>query len=496
MKKGIVLSTLASALLLTSVDASQLLDRLEKLEGQMQKLQKENKQLKSSIQSNYGYEIEDLGERLDEVETRSFTDRIQFGLGFKTRVENFKRQMADGTSSTDSNIWSSKVMLNMRSQISDDMKFSGRLSMNKYWADGSKHALVAQDAAQGRMPSDSTLYVERAYIDWTLNEGSSVPVTLTIGRQPSSDGPSYTYMDDTTRKSTYSALAFDGSTDGLVATINLSKVTGIAGTALRVAYGKGFQDDDRDNSNMTSFIGVDSQAAVDDTNVGGVFLDSTIPAMPGSLLQIGYVTAKDLINSANMQMVSGASIVPVAPTTLGDLSVAVALLELPNISKSGLDFFVQYAQSKAESNGRAFQDPSTGMYYGLLDSSTTSTVAGDTKNGSAIWTGVRYTLPMKNQPKIGFEYNKGSKNWMSFTWGAHDTYNKLATRGSAYELYYIQPINKYSFIRAGMVAMDYKYTGSGVHVGAPTAISDLTAAQKTQVLDKLTNYYVQFNLLY
>jgi hypothetical protein len=479
MKKGIVLSTLASAVLLTSVDASALLDRLDKLEAQMQQLQNENKELKSSISSDMSDEIEDLGDRLDEVEMRSFSDRIQFGIGFKTRVENFKRQMADGSSSNDNNIWSSKVMLNMRSQITDDMKFSGRLSMNKYWADSTKHSITGEDPKQGRMPSDSTLYVERAYIDWTMNSGSSVPVTLTLGRQPSSDGPSYTYMDNTTRKSTYSALAFDGATDGVVATVNLSKVTGIAGTALRVAYGKGFQDDERSNQSMTPYNGVNGSNAIDDTNVAGVFFDTSIPSMPGSLFQLGYVAAKDLISTtANGN----------TPTTIGDLSVAVALLELPNIAQSGLDFFIQFAQSKAEGNGRG-----DATYGGLLS----NTGSNDTMTGDALWTGVRYTLPVKSKPKIGFEYNKGSKNWMSFTWGAHDAYNKLATRGNAYEVYYIQPINKYSFVRAGMVAMDYEYTGSGVHLGAPREINSTTKDNSgNPVLDKLTNYYLQFNLLY
>jgi hypothetical protein len=469
MKKGIVLSALASTLLLSSVEASQLLDRLEKLESQMAQLQQENQKLKEAVDEDVTSEIEDIGERLDEVEMRSFTDRILFGVGFKSRVESFKRQMADGSTSTDSNIWSTKVMLNMKTEINDNMKFSGRLSMNKYWADSTVHDITSNDSMQGRFPASSSLYVERAYIDWTLNSGSSVPVTLTLGRQPSSDGPSYTYMDDTTRKSTYSALAFDGAADGLVATVNLSKVSGIAGTALRIAYGKGYQNDDTNTMSMNPYVGVSN--GIEDTNVLGAFLDTTIPAMPGSLIQLGYVSAKDMID------------MPSSPTTIGDMSVAVALIELPNIAKSGLDFFAQYARNTVKPNGQV------GVMGGLM----TNTASTETQNGDAFWIGARYTLPVKNKPKIGIEYNKGSKYWMAFTNGPHDTYNKLATRGTAIEAYYIQPINKYSFLRAGMVAMDYKYTGSGVHLGTPTEIN---SALGSSVLDKLTNYYVQFSLLY
>jgi regulator of replication initiation timing len=239
MNKGIILSVVASSILSIGVTAETLEDRLHKLESQMQTLAKENVILKSSIKNNIKEgsaidpeEIEELDERLGEIEMRSFSDRIQFGIGFKTRVENFKHEMSDGSSFSDNNIWSSKLMLNMKSKITDGMKFGGRLSMYKYWADSTKHTLNNQDSMQGRIPSDSTLYVERAYIDWVLNKGSDVPVILTIGRQPSSDGPSYTFMDDTTRKSTYSALIFDGASDGVVATVALAKATGIDNTAL------------------------------------------------------------------------------------------------------------------------------------------------------------------------------------------------------------------------------------------------------------------------
>lgn len=480
MKKRIVLSALASAFLaVTASNASELTERLDKLEKQMQQLQTENKELKKTVSNTKGgassEELEDLENRLSEIETRSYTDRIQFGIGFKSRVENFKRQMADGTSSTDNNIWSSKVMLNMRSEITDDMKFNGRLSMYKYWADSNKHPMSEYDSTQGRLPSDSALYVERAYIDWTLNNGDDIPVTLTIGRQPSSDGPSYTYMDDTTRKSTYSALAFDGAADGVVATVNLAKVTGVENTAVRIAYGKGYQDDSRDAQSTSPYSGVSSSQAIDDTNVVGIFVDSSIPVVANSLVQLGYVTASDMVDFSNPA--SG-----VTPKNIGDLSVGVALVETPNVMSSGLDFFAQYAVSQAEANGVQ------GAYGGLLGSTT-----AETKRGNALWVGTRYELPLQSKPKIGAEYNKGSQNWLAFTSGAHDPYNKLATRGDAYEIYFIQPVNKYSFLRAGIVMMDYKYTGSGSHLGTPTAI---TTASGANVLDELTNYYLQFNLLY
>jgi hypothetical protein len=121
---------------------------------------------------------------------------------------------------------------------------------------------------------------------------------------------------------------------------------------------------------------------------------------------------------------------------------------------------------------------------------------GDTeqKDGHAFWLGTRYTMPiesMKN-PKIGVEYNQGSKNWFSFTQGSNSLTNKLATRGSAVEVYYIQPINRYASLRFGAEMIDYEYVGSGYQIGTPMSVSDMGGT----TLDKLNNYYLLFNLLY
>jgi len=70
-----------------------------------------------------------------------------------------------------------------------------------------------------------------------------------------------------------------------------------------------------------------------------------------------------------------------------------------------------------------------------------------------------------NTPKLGFEYNHGSDYWSSFTSGSTELFNKLATRGDVYDLYYIQPFNDYLFARIGYTLADYDYVLSGFHIG-------------------------------
>ena len=126
--------------------------------------------------------------------------------------------------------------------------------------------------------------------------------------------------------------------------------------------------------------------------------------------------------------------------------------------------------------------------------------AGDTadKSGSAYWAGVRYDLSkIGAYGKFGYEYNHGSKNWFSFTQGSNDITNKLATRGSAHEVYYIAPINRYAYIRFGVQDIHYDYTGSGSPLGAPVDTKSAAAqGMGANALKELQNLYFQFNVQY
>ena len=460
---GIVSSTLALSLSANSSD----------LEKKIDTLQKQIEQLKTS-QENMSDDLED---RIDGVETATLTDKINFGLEFRTRVDSFEQENEAGKKSTDSNIWSNRLRLNMNSKVTDDLKFVGRLTMYKNWSDSNINIFSDYDTMQGRRPNDSKLFVERAYVDWTVSHGQ-VPLILTIGRQPSSDGPSYQFKNNTVRKSTYSALSFDGAADGIVATLPLNKLTGVDGMALRFAYGKGYQD-----SSNQSYIG--NPHGVNDSQIYGVFLDSGL-GMDGSLFQISAVKAQDVASLTTDT--TGAS----TNKTIGDIYLYTAMMEFTNIKESGLDLFVHYAISKSEPNGQVANQNIRGVDYpvGLL-----TNMAGDTstKTGDAYWIGGRYELPVKmmHNPKIGLEYNHGSKDWFSFTQGSNDVTNKLATRGSAYEAYYIQPINRYAYLRTGVTHIKYDYTGSGYQVGGPSNISGSGSNLK-----ELTNFYLLFNLAY
>lgn len=500
MKAKILYAGLLAAVLGHAVTDEEILKRLEALEGQVKDLKTENAELKGALNDDYKEKIEEelwsVQDRVDAVETLALLNKINFGLGFTQRVDNFNKKYADGTKVTDNNIWTTKLHLNMDSKITDSMKFTGRLAMYKYWADSDPNALSYRDSTQGRRPSSSALWVERAYVDWTMVDGE-VPLILTLGRQPSSDGPSYEYKDNTVRKSTYSALAFDGAVDGIVATANFQKVTGMENAALRLAYGKAYQaHDDYQYSGVSNYTGVDINTSTDDNlndaDTFGAFLDGSIPGVPGTLMQIYYVTARH-IPGTDMGMGSVGANDPGFNQNIGNFSITGAFIEATNFYDSGLDLFIQYAMSKADPNGKVWDPYGTGMGYGLMTNTPGDT---DSKDGNAFWAGFRYTIPFIPGGKIGYEYNQGSKYWFNFSSGSTDLTNKLATKGNANEIYYIQDINRYAYARLGAVFIDYDYSNSGDYRGEPIKIADLSAAQKPYVTQNLTNIYLLFSILF
>jgi len=438
-------------------------------------LKKENVIQKEQLQE-FKERVEELEETIELVETKTLVDKIDFSLGFTTTVNSYDKKYADSHTHQSNNLYSTKLMLNMDAKIADNMKFSGKLSMYKYWADSTMHMYSQYDNMQGRVPGDSGLFVERAFVDWKITDNDSpIPSILTIGRQPSSDGPSHQFKANTTRKATYSALVFDGASDGIVLTSSLKNISPLKNSNLRFGYGKGYQNDQTKLSS-NAFIGSDN--ALKDTDVYGLFFESLILNKPNTLFQVGVASMQNIIANA---------LEPNEETNknIGDVTFLGTMVEGTNINNSGFDLFAHFAYSQAKPSHDAYTY--NNMQFSLLSN-------GDDfsdKSATAFWLGGRYTFD--NNSKIGLEYNQGSKYWLTASQGSFDLLNKLATRGKAYEAYYIHPINRYSFLRLGGTYVDYDYTNSGWFVGEPMKLS---TSNSSESMNSIKNIYLQFGLNY
>lgn len=408
---------------------------------------------------------------MDDIETRQLQDKINFGTELRTRVDTYVLQdyPDDGEKEHDANNWTNRFRINMDTEFAETLSFHGRLAMYKNWGDSDDATVTGMlnDANRVHQPNSSNLWVDRAYVDW-IPKGLPVPVAVTIGRQPSTEGPPFEFKENRLRQSTYPALLFNGESDGVVATLGLERYTGIAEMGLRFGYSKFYHSDD-DNNTASAFPFLDDSEA-GDSNVFGFLFESELPGLPDSLAVLSLAKVRDLPSRMIGPVVDEAAGVP-ANRDLGDMKIWGAHMQARNLLSSGMDLFFSYGGNQGRPNGNV-----PWPFGGLLTSD-----GRETRSGSAIYTGVRYAIPYEllNLPKVGFEFNHGSRYWFSMTMGATDIFNKLATRGDVYDLYYIQPVNQYLFFRAGYMHVTYDYTGSGLYLGEPVATNAI-----------LDNYYL------
>ena len=422
-------------------DYKAILERLDTLQKRVDQIEKADspsgKAASAAMPSKLTKDVENIYATLDKVETKTLKDRINLGAELRTRVDSFKLKDdavigGVGTVDHNDNYWTNRFRLNLDSEIQKNLLFTGRLAVYKNFSNLGNGA--SNDASQAHVPGDTSLKLDRAYVDW-IPEGMPFPLALTFGRHPSSEGPPAELKENRLRQSTYPSLLFDGEADGVVATIGLERYLGWKNSGIRFAWGKGYQDQDTSNGAVPYMDNAGNN--FDDTNVYATFFETEIPGVRDSLLVLSALRAEDI----NTAMLNGTE-------KLGNMSLFGVHAQANNVADSGFDIFLSTGLNKTDPNGK------TVFGMGLLNNDGTTE-----HSGWSVYTGLRYNIPYKpwNNPKVGFEYNHGSEYWASFTWGSSELYNKLGTRGDAYDLYYIQPFNDNLFGRLGYTHIDYDH---------------------------------------
>ncbi|MBU0484911.1 MAG: DUF3373 domain-containing protein [Proteobacteria bacterium] len=457
--------------------------QISDLENQIKAGAGESQSFSTSRLKKMDKSISDIYDTLDEVETKSLLDRVNIGGELRFRMDNYQVKDFDepgmgmfydsmtgswnttptATDERNDGNWSSRFRLNLKSEISNSLTFHGRLSLMKNWADSM--ASYSDDTMRShRASGDADLKVDRFYIDWAPK--FFLPVALTIGRQPTTDGPPYEFKEDRERQATYPALIFDGEPDGLVVTLGLEKITKLKYAGLRYFFAMAYQYD----ADTQFYLDGVYKDTFDDVKVDAVFFEAELPKLRDSLLVLSYIKARDFF-AADPAMTGSMA-------TVGDMEIWGVHLQLRDLFGSGLDLFGSYGQNQSDPNGKTVT--MNGIPFSMMDGI-----------GRAQYVGLRYELPIHflNLPKIGVEYNKGSEYWFSFTPGSTEIFNKLATRGTVFDYYYIQPFNKNIFMRTGYTEIEYDYTGTAnplVMTGGTPTDYEATWGKKP----KFSNFYV------
>ncbi len=180
-----------------------------------------------------------LEERVETLEYANYANFFNWSGTLENRVELANKE--DKTNNVTGNstyIWS-QVFLDMNSQPTDKLSFNGRLSMRKYWNNGAfdggsqihadagnSNNTSASDTgmpdgtglfttwSNGRTNSNGQVYVERAYINYSLIDN----LTFSIGRLPTIDGMPKHMSSGDAQLGTYPVLAFSAILDGAALT--------------------------------------------------------------------------------------------------------------------------------------------------------------------------------------------------------------------------------------------------------------------------------------
>jgi hypothetical protein len=489
-------------------------------------------------------EIKELAKRLDKVEKHSVLDRIEFSGDLRGKADSlhyddvtlvqppfaaFTQAQAsaligmalppsstgvyylpntqDGTPTgllktqkfnlNNDILYTSRLRLNMKAKVWDNVKFSGRLTMYKNWGDStgvkefdSWNSYTMDGTNSGNTTGDE-IHVERAYFDWSDIGGT--PFYLSIGRRPSTYGPPTQFRENELRGGTPSGHVVNFNFDGITAGYGLEDATGIPGLIARFCYGQGYESE---YGNGELF----NEVTVDDTHLGGfnidLFNDDTtfvqLTAFRAEDLTDGFKGVLAVPASFGGSPMPGFNVVSrySATTNIGDMDLAA--LGFTREEENGFKWFGSLGWTRTHSNGQA------GMFGGLLSDPeivpvfdeanpvpvgiqyTGKSLEDETRDGHSIYVGFQTPAPLG---KFGLEYNYGSRYWMPFTQAQDDAVgSKLAARGHVGEAYYIFDINPNMFLKVGAIYYDYKYTGSGAPVGKPQKVEDVQDGKAYSVL--------------
>jgi hypothetical protein len=322
----------------------------------------------------------------------------------------------------------------------------------------------AFDGTLGHVPTSSLLDVDRAYATWS--NIADQPVWFSVGRRPSTNGaPSNLRLNNERpgNGGTPALLvdyAFDGMTLGWAPDIE-----GLPGAYAKVCYGRGFESGLETPSN-----------SLNDTDMLGV---AVIPVDTDPLrVWMQWNRGFSIFDFPVMKNTAFGNTAPA--TSLGDIDWYGTgfMSTLKHVGPGSLNFFGDVGVSITHPNGNVSNNAG---FQGLMTGQFFSQEAPTSKTGWAGYLGARYDYE-PTRTKLGFEYNHGSKNWITFAPAADDMWtSKLGTRGNVYEGYVIQelnlkPISSYlskAFFRAGYQYYDFEYTGSNNWVGAPVKIASI-----------------------
>jgi len=326
-----------------------------------------------------------------------------------TLLDEFAKKTKSHKEDNDS-LWTNRLRLDLSVKPTEDTVVKVRLAYQKAWGETDDYFApylffpMKNNFTLGARPADNTLYVDRAYFNWSNIFGK--PIWISFGRRPTTHGVPQEIREGIDRRdATPSAINIDVPFDG--ATIGYDWGTGRA----RFCYGRGFE----------SGFKTPIDRAKDDVEFYGFNID--LYDANNMFLNFQAFKAQDIMDfpSGTMYMFNPAyGMYMPAPmrgkTNLGDIYEIGLTWTHKNVkffNLEGLDYFISLGMSIAEpkaigempmnvfltdSSLGTFSMPMT-LYYTLLNgmSLDPTQIKKKTRTGYAVYAGVRFPIPLRLQ---------------------------------------------------------------------------------------------------
>ena len=480
----------------TQEEYDELLDRLDMMEGDIERI---------------------LGEQ-DKLKARSLADRLNWSGSYRfnfnffhinehnedTRVTYLQMQLdpngapiigEDGVPVVEGMVttevyerdrwlapsWTHRLKLAMTYDFGESLRFYSQLGVYKYFNE-TLNTIGTIDHGSNAYPRDNSFRLERVYFDWFVTEW----LALSVGRIASPDGPPTELKENAERRSGWGVQMVNATMDTVMATIYLGKKN-----YLRAFYSPFGLHGDYSPLSDTSLI---DDKGVDLLHSWGAIFEAGLPKMKDSIFQIGFLHMPKF-TPRDMRISFPGSSTPIAPSApegdddLGMYMGANTLLLLKNVLDSGIDIFAAYGLTilKPTENRMVYDVPVTYPVYHPMSGDTGRTVdaeyqykmglasfeegAGTTNFGHTIYAGLRYSLPLSQRypTRIGGEFNWGTKYHLAWSHPNDQLVNKLGNKGWVGEGYIIQQlVPEHLFARVGYIELQRDY--QGLYLGPTSAV--------------------------
>jgi len=542
MNKPLLLSLAAATLLGTNLNAESMYDRIQAMELEMNKMQKELKTLKAEKadtaedeeesdvtaddeesedegeekedadsdedeedeEMDVEEEIRDIQETLTDLNKATNGNKLKFGVDYRFAIENLSYKMAAPDANgedtfTNDALMTNRFWMNMAWAATKKLSFKGQIAYNKaFGARSGANMMNAPydtfDWIANENAYDDILRLRSAYFLYRDSEflGADIPWTFSIGRRPSTNGHLVNLRDDDHEASPM-GHSINVEFDGLSSKFSLENLTGIDGMYVKLCAGRGMSNAQPMFSSNGTPYATDDNTNPDIDLLGLIF----VPYDNGQFsVATQYYYANNLIDSEydNVNNPTGRF------NTVGGLHSLTANIKIEGIGEGDFwedsTFFVSGAMSLTNPNGGYKVYDVNGTYQrtdvGMLGSP-------DAETGYSVWVGLQTPSLISEDGRMGLEWNRGSQYWRSMTYGEDTNVgSKLAARGDAYEAYFTEYlVEDILSLQVRYTYIDYKYAGSngffGNTSGNSAEISD-TMNNADKIVDKAQD--IRFYLRY